>query len=184
MAALVAAALTQIGDRPAWLAAILADRYRTPALVLIAATAALAAAGALSTFAATLIAPHLAPNARQLMLGLALLLQGGGAFFAVKPPDRLTGWRLGAALTSFLGLFILIVGDGLMFVVFALAVRSPVPAFAAVGATLGSLAVFAPATLLGEAAWLTLPLTIARRAIGGLFLLVGIVLALGGVGLI
>ena len=34
MAALVAAALAQVGDRPAWLAAILADRYRAPGLVV------------------------------------------------------------------------------------------------------------------------------------------------------
>ena len=47
MAALVAGALAQAGDRPAWLAAILADRYKAPALVVLAAAAALLAAGAI-----------------------------------------------------------------------------------------------------------------------------------------
>ncbi len=184
MAALVAAALAQVGDRPAWLAAILADRYRKPALVLLAAACALAAASAISAVAGALIAPHLAPNARQLLLGLVLVLQGGGAFLAVKPPDRLAGWRIGAALTSFLGLFILVFGDGLMFIVLALAARSPVPALAAVGATLGGIALLAPAALMGEAAWLKLPLLFARRVVGGLFLLAGLALGLGGLGLI
>ena len=34
MAALVAAALAQVGDRTAWLAAILSDRYAKPGLVI------------------------------------------------------------------------------------------------------------------------------------------------------
>ena len=40
MAAIVAGALAQIGDRPAWLAAILADRYRAPGIVILAAALA------------------------------------------------------------------------------------------------------------------------------------------------
>lgn len=184
MAALVAAVLAQVGDRPAWLAAILADRYRAPAVVLLTAAAALALAGALSALAGAVMAPYLAPNARQLLLGLALVLQGGGAFLTVKPPDRLAGWHLGAAATSFAGLFVLIFGDGLMFIVLALAARSPVPALAAVGAMLGSLVVLAPAALLGEAAWLKLPLVMARRVVGALFLLAGLVLGLGALGLV
>ena len=184
MAALVAAALAQIGDRPAWLTAILADRCRKPWLILAAAALAVAAAGAIAASAGAWIAPKLAPNARQLMLALALGLQGAGAFWPVKPPDRLAGWRLGAFLTSFAGLFILTFGDGLMFIVLALAARSPVPALAAVGATLGSLAVLAPAALMGEAAWLKLPLVVVRRVAGALFLIAGLVLGLGALRLI
>lgn len=184
MAALIAAALAQVGDRPAWLVAILADRYAKPVTVLVAAASALAAASAIAAVAGALIAPHLAPNAKALLLGLALALQGAGSFFAVKPPERLAGWRFGAGLTSLLGLFILLFGDGLMFVVLALAVRTPIPAFAAVGATLGGIAALAIPALLGEAAWLKLPLEAARRAIGALFLLAGLILALGALRLI
>jgi putative Ca2+/H+ antiporter (TMEM165/GDT1 family) len=183
MAALVAAALAQVGDRTAWLAAILADRYRPVPVIAMAALAMLAASG-LATFAGTLLAPMLAPNAKQLMLALALLLQGGGAFFPAKAPERLDRWRIGALATSVLGLFILAFGDGVQFIVVTLAARSPVPALAAVGTTIGSLAVIAPAALMGEAGWTALPLKPVRIGIGCLFVLAGLFLALGALDLI
>lgn len=184
MAALVAAALAQVGDRTAWLAAILADRFARPGLVIAMAAFALLAASGIAAAGGALIAPLLAPNAKQLMLALALILQGGGALFAAKPPERLDSWRIGAAATSALGLFILAFGDGVQFIVVTLAARSPVPAFAAAGAMIGSLAIIAPAALMGEAGWTKLPLSGVRIAIGVLFLIVGLVLALGAVRLI
>ncbi|MEG3163493.1 TMEM165/GDT1 family protein [Sphingomonas sp. PB2P19] len=183
MAALVAAALAQIGDRTAWLAAILADRYRPARVIAMAAIAMLAASG-LAAFAGTLLAPMLAPNAKQLMLALALLLQGGGAFFPAKAPERLQRWRIGALATSALGLFILAFGDGVQFIVVTLAARSPVPALAAVGATIGSLAVIVPAAVMGEAGWTALPLKRVRIGIGVALLLAGLFLALGALDLI
>ncbi|SEN74034.1 Putative Ca2+/H+ antiporter, TMEM165/GDT1 family [Sphingomonas gellani] len=176
MAALVAAALAGIGDAPARLAAILSDRYRRPGAVILAAAVALAAASALAVVAGMLLAPMMTPEARLLMLALALVLQGGGALFPAKVPDRLERWRLGAFVTSVLGLFILLFGDGIQFVVVALAARASVPWLAAVGATMGSLAVIAPAAMLGEAAWMRLPLKPGRLAIAILFLVTGIVI--------
>jgi putative Ca2+/H+ antiporter (TMEM165/GDT1 family) len=76
MAALVAAALAQIGDKPAWLAAILADRYRAPGLVIAMAAVALLGAGLLAALMGALLAPKLTPEAKQLFLALALLFQG------------------------------------------------------------------------------------------------------------
>lgn len=179
MAALVVAAGAQIGDRTAWLAAILADRYRQPLLVCAMAALALAGLSGIAVMVGVALAPRLTPEAKQLMLALALLLQGGGALFRAKAPDRLAGWRLGAAMTSLAGVAILAFGDGLQFVVVTLAARASVPALAAVGATLGSLAVVVPAAMLGEAAWTALPLRRVRLTIGVVFLIVGVVLALG-----
>ncbi|MEH3158245.1 MAG: TMEM165/GDT1 family protein [Sphingomonas taxi] len=184
MAALVAAALAQIGDRPAWLAAILADRYRAPLLVAAMAMAALLAAGLIAAFAGILLAPRLTPEARQLFLALALLFQGAGAAFAVKAPDRLERWRLGAALTSLIGLFVLAFGDGVQFIVVALAARADMGWLAAVGATIGSLAVIAPAALLGEAAWIALPLRRVRGIVGVVFVLAALWLGLDALRLI
>ncbi len=184
MAALVAAALAQVGDRPAWLAAILADRYRAGGLVIAMAALAILAAGLAAAAAGALLAPRMTPEAKQLFLALALLFQGVGAWFPVKAPDRLTGWRLGAALTSLLGLFILAFGDGIQFIVLALAARATWPWIAAVGATLGSLAVIVPAAMLGEKGWTALPLRAARRAIGALFVVVASWLGLAALGLV
>lgn len=184
MAALVVGCLAQIGDPSAWLAAILADRFRRSGAVILAAAFALLAASALAVAAGLILAPLLTPNAKLLMLALALALQGGGALWPAKAPDPLAGWRTGAFLTSFLGLFILAFGDGVQFVVVTLAARSAVPPLAAIGATVGSLAVIAPAAILGAAAWRRLPLDIARRAIGAGFLLVALILALSALQLI
>lgn len=184
MAALVAAALGQVGDRSAWLAAILADRWRRPGLVIACAALALLAAGGIAAAGGALVGPMLAPNAQALLLALALALQGGGGLFAAKAPDRLDGWRIGAAATTFLSLFILAFGDGVQFIVAALAARSPVPALAAVGATLGSLAVIVPAAMLGESAWLKLPLRPLRLVASALFLTAAAVLATQALGLV
>lgn len=184
MAALVAAALAQIGDRPAWLVAILADRYHKPLAVLAAATLAIVAASMIAVAGGVLLAPMLTPAARQTLLALALLLQGGGAILPVKGPERLDRGRLGVMGTSFLGSFILAFGDGLQFVVLALAARSPTPWLAPVGAGLGVLAVFAPAALLGEREWTAMPLGKGRIAIGVVFVLVGLLVGLGALRLI
>ena len=184
MAALVAAALGQVGDRTAWLASILSDRYRAPGLVIAAAAVALLVAGLLAAAAGAVLAPRMTPEAKQLFLALALLFQGGGVLFPVKPPDRLAGWRLGAVATSLLGLLILAFGDGVQFIVLALAARAGLPWLAAIGATLGSLAVIAPAAILGEAGWTALPLVALRRATGVLFVLASLWIGLAALRLI
>lgn len=177
MAALVAAALAGVGDAPAYLASILADRYRRTAVVIAAVLLAIATASAAAVVGGILLAPLLTPEAKLLMLAMALALQGGGALFPAKTPERLERWRAGAFVTSFLGLLILFFGDGVQFVVVVLAARSSVPWLAAVGATLGATAVVAPAAMLGEAAWLRLPLRRVRTGAAVLFLLTAAVLA-------
>lgn len=184
MAALVVAALAQVGDRTAWLAAILADRYRAPLRVILMAALAIALASAAATLGGTLLAPRLTPEARQFFLAVSLVVLGAGALVRTRAPDRLAGWRLGATATSLVGLAILAFGDGIQFVVLALAARSTMPWLAVVGATIGSLAAIVPAVLLGERGWLALPLRRARVAIGVLFVGSGLVLGIGAIGLI
>lgn len=184
MAALVVAVLGGIGDKPAWLAAILADRYRRPGVVIAAAVVALAGASGLAAAFGGALGPQFTPEAKQLMLALALLLQGGGGFFRVKSPERLDGWRLGAFATSLFGLFILAFGDGVQFAVLTLAARTPLPWMAAVGGAAGTLAVVAPAALLGEAGWTALPLARIRRSLSVLFLLAGAIVALSALALV
>ena len=184
MAALVAAALGQVGDRIPWLAAILADRYRKPTLIITMAALALAAAGGIAATFGALLAPRLTPEAKQLFLAMALLLLGSGVVGQTKPPERLDRWRLGGMATSFLGLFILAFGDGVQFVVLALAARTTMPWLAVVGAVIGSMAVVGPAAILGERDWLALPLAMARRVIAVLFLIAGAWLALGALELV
>ncbi|MCU6454871.1 TMEM165/GDT1 family protein [Sphingomonas sp. A2-49] len=184
MAALVAAALAHVGDRPAWRAAILADRQRRPGVVIAMAALALLLAAAIAALAGAWLTPRLTPEAKRLFLALALALQGGGALWPVRAPARLDRWRSGAWATAFAGTLLLVWSDGMQLIVAALAARSDLPWLAAVGATLGALAVIVPAALLGERDWLALPLAAARRITGAAFLLVAAWLALGALGLI
>jgi Ca2+/H+ antiporter, TMEM165/GDT1 family len=147
MAALLAAALGQIGDRPARLAAILADRHARAGAVIVASLVALAVASGIAATLGALLAPRLTPEARALFVALALALQGAGMLFSAKAPERLERWRLGAFGTSLAGLFILAFGDGVQFVILALAARAGEPLFATIGATIGgTAAAAAPAT--------------------------------------
>ncbi|WP_375403218.1 TMEM165/GDT1 family protein [uncultured Sphingomonas sp.] len=184
MAALVAGALAQSGDRTPWLAAILTDRYARPGLVILAAALALLCASSLACTGALLLEGRLTPEAGRLFLALALLLQGAGGLMRSEGPDRLAGWKLGAFGTSYVGLFILAFGDGLQFIVLAVAARAALPWAAAIGATIGSLAVIAPAALIGERAWTALPQLAARRVAAVLFLATGAALALSALRLL
>jgi putative Ca2+/H+ antiporter (TMEM165/GDT1 family) len=184
MAALVLGAICQAGDKTPWLAAILADRFRTRGLVIAATAIGLAANYALGVAGALLIAPLLTPNARLLLLALALVLAGVSTTLRGTSPDRLENWRLGAFGTSAIGLAIMIFGDRMQFVVVALAAGSPLPWLTAIGATIGALAVAAPAAVIGERQWLALPQRTIRWASAVLLVVAGLVFGLSAARLI
>jgi putative Ca2+/H+ antiporter (TMEM165/GDT1 family) len=184
MAALVAALVVEATDRTPWLIAILADRFEKRATVIIAALFALAVGFTVVAIGGAMIGARLIPEARQLFLAVALLNAGITAFFPIKAPDRLTGWRLGAAATSFFGVFILAFGGRTQFIVMALAERGAEPMLAAIGATVGAIAVVMLAALSGEAARRALPITALRFVTGVVLSVIGAILALGGLRLI
>ncbi|MEI9927893.1 MAG: TMEM165/GDT1 family protein [Sphingomonas sp.] len=115
------------------------------------------------------MAPMLTPNAQALLLAIALFFGAAGAFWPVKPPDRLERWRLGSLLTAFLGVFILALGDRTQFFTLAIAARSQ-PWMAAAGASLGAFAVAFVAAVLGELVWARIAFR-GFRIIGGLIML-------------
>jgi putative Ca2+/H+ antiporter (TMEM165/GDT1 family) len=174
--AFVAALLTQLGDRSPWLVAILADRYGKPFTVAFAALLAHAGGNMIAATGAVLVAPVLTPNARQLLLACALILAAMGALWRLKAPDRLEGWRLGAFVTSLLGIFILALGDTTQFFTFAFAARGPSPWYAAAGAISGAFAVNLAAALVGELSWRQFPVTGFRVGYGLLCLAAGVYL--------
>lgn len=184
MAALLLGALTQAADRTPWLAAILADRWRAPGRVIAAAAVALAANYAIGTIGGMAVAALLTPEARLLLLALALVLAGVGTGWRAKRPEDLAGWRIGRTPTALAGLFIMAFGDRMQFIAAALAARSPLPWAAAIGATIGALTIVIVATTLGERAWLALPLRAIRIANVVLLTIAGGVLGLHAVALI
>ncbi|WP_213982656.1 TMEM165/GDT1 family protein [Sphingomonas sp. dw_22] len=181
--AFLLAILTQLGERPATLTAILADRFRRPILVALAAGLGHAIGNFLAAAASLAMAPRMTPNAQALFLAVALIFGGLAALWPAKPPQRLDRWRLGAFLTPLLGVAILAFGGQTQFFTLALSLRG-LPWLAAAGATLGAFAVAFVATVLGERAWRALPLGRLRIGTGALFLIAGAYIGLGAVRLL
>lgn len=176
--AFLLALLSQIGDRPPLLAAILSDRYRRPLTVAFAAFVAHATGNAIAAVLGASLAPTLTPEAKSLLLAVALIFAGLTGLWTSRLPSRLERWRLGAFATSLGGLFILALGERTQFLTFALSTDG-YSCLAAAGATLGATVVSALAAMLGEAGWSRLPLRAVRLAIAALFLCVGIGIGLG-----
>lgn len=172
--AFIAAGLAEMGDKSPWLAAMLAARFGRPGAVVLGIVVAAALASALSAIAGMLIQPLLTPHARLLFLALALIFSGVSGFFALKQPDPLSTWKIGAFATTALGLFVLQFGEGTQFLVAGLAVNAKIPALAAIGATLGMCAVTIPMALAGNALRTRLPVRAMRFVPAILFLAIGL----------
>lgn len=183
MAALVAALLLHATDRTPWLIAGLAPRYRHSGMVLAGAVTALVAVNMLAALGGAAIAPRLTPNARALFLALALGAAGLGCFGALKPPERLAGWRTGPLLTPFIGMLTLGFGSA-QFVAMAIALRAGTPVFATIGATIGGAVIAAAAITLGEQGVAPLRRRAVRLPVGMLLVLAALVAALSALRLI
>lgn len=184
MAAFVAALLVYAGDRTPWLAAILATRFERPFAVAAGAVIALALGNAVAGVGGGLVAVYLTPNARALLLALALVFAGIGAVERLKAPDPLSKWRIGAFATSLFGIGILAAGDRMQFLTMAFAARSDALVLAAIGATLGASVVTVAAVLAGERARRRLPIRAIRIGTGILFIAAGAISGLSALRLI
>ena len=176
--AFLLALLAQPGDRPALLTAILADRFARPITVALAAGVAHGLGSVLAAFAGAAVATALVPDARSLLLSVALLAGAVTGLIRTTLPSRLDRWRFGPMLTPLFGVFVLALGEQTQFFTFALAAGGS-PWLAASGATLGASIVAMVAASLGETGWSKLPLRWLRYAASALFLVAGIVIGLG-----
>jgi Ca2+/H+ antiporter, TMEM165/GDT1 family len=165
------------------LTAVLADRYGRPLLTAVAAGLAHAAGNLFAATAGDAMAFLLNPNARSLLLAIALLLSGLGGFVRPKPPKRIEGWSLGPLLTPLMGVLVLSLGERTQFFTFALGVRG-LPGFAAAGATLGAFSVAFVAAVLGEFGWQRLSFRWVRIVTNLGFVGAGSYIALGALRLL
>lgn len=178
--AFVAALLAEFGDKTQLLVLMLAAHFGRRRPVLAGIALAAAANGVISAAGGELIAGLITPEARALMLALALLFAGAGALLPVKPPTSVAGWRLGAFASSFGAFLILEFGDKTQFLTAAIAARYGAPILTAIGATAGVVIASALALLLGDA----LPRARLRTGAAALFLVIGVAVAIGALGLI
>lgn len=182
MAALVAALIVQASDRMLLASAALGTRHAGKGAVILALGLVLAVGNAAGAIGGWLIAPHLSSQVADLLVGLVLLSAGFGALW---PPRARTGpARRGAFVATVLTTAVLMVGDRTVGVTAAIAARSTVPAFAAIGATIGALAINSAAVLLGEPGLRRLPMMAIRLCAAALLVLSGVIQALAALSLI
>lgn len=167
--AFIVAMLAQLGEKPALLTAILADRFNQPLRVALAAIAAHAGLNAIAAMGAILIGPTLSPNAQALFLAIAFLFGGLGALLPARAPDRLDAWRLGATATTALGTFSVALGSQTQFFALAFGVFG-LPWFAFAGTLAATACVAIAAALTGETLWVRMPLRALRAVSAVLFL--------------
>jgi putative Ca2+/H+ antiporter (TMEM165/GDT1 family) len=183
LTALLACLIVEMGDRCQLLSLALAVRHRPQGAVIGGILIAAFANAIIAAAAGGFLAPMLGLDARKLFFGLALAMAGTGLLTAVKRPDLLTGWRIGALPTSALGLFILGFGNGAQFLALAISVRTADPIFSAIGSGLGVSLACVPVVLLRQHFFAALPLKWIRRVGGILFVGLGAGLSLSAIGL-
>lgn len=182
--ALVAALFAGVGDRPASIAARLAGGNRPLLLIWGVIVLAHAAAAAVAAGLGGLIAPMLNPEARGLLVALALVFAGGGAMARVIRGDKNRRDRAGGTMLAFLSLTMIALFDATAFLTFAFAARGPSPITAALGAVVGAGALAFIAGSLGEKEWQRLPLRALDVFGGAALLAAGLVVGAGALRLI
>ena len=180
--ALLTSALATVGGRSTRLMASLADTLGGSVGLLALAWLGAIATSALAAWAGALLAPQTAPAAKAMFVAFALAL---AAVELLVMRDR----AVPAEPTRSLGAIALVLfagqlTDAARFFVLALAVATGAPVLAAAGGALGSGAALSIAwAMRGE--WDSrLPLRPIRLAVGGLFALAAIVVALSARGVI
>ncbi|KQM97812.1 hypothetical protein ASE85_13045 [Sphingobium sp. Leaf26] len=182
--ALLGCLLGEMGDKSQLLVLALATRYNRNGAIIAGICIAAIANAAISAFAGAWIGPMLGSDARLLFMALSVLFLGAGFFWPVRQPDPLTGWRLGAILTTAIGLFILGFGDGPQFLILGIATRTADPWLAGIGGALGVIAALVPVVLARDRLLAVLPLRAIRWSGGVLMLITGALMALSAVGLL
>lgn len=179
--ALLAAAAATLGGREAVRVARLSGSLGAGAGLLVACWLSCSLACALSAWLGAGIAARLAPEAKGMLVAIALLL--AGIELLVLRPGRAP-----AEPTRSFGAILIVLGAAQLtaaagFLVFALAGATGAPWLAAAGGAMGSGAVLTGASLMGAEWEARLPLGAVRYAVAALLILAALVTGLDARGI-
>lgn len=180
----LAALLAEWGDKTQLLVVAFAVRYRRVGPILAGVAAAALANCLLAAFGGTLIHDMVPLRALSLLVGVALVFAGVGGLIRGKTPDMGGTWRTGPFLTTAACFFLLEFGDKTQFVTAALAAQFDSLVLAGFGAAVGVVAANIPAALLGERLAGVVPVRAIRLAAAALFLIAGVIVAVGALRLV
>jgi Ca2+/H+ antiporter, TMEM165/GDT1 family len=180
----IAVFFAEIGDRSQILTLALAIRFRKDASVLAGLLLATLLNCALAAFIGSFIDRYISEEPLRLFTAVAYIMAGVGMLLWRRKTDLLENWKLGAFMSSFLGLFILQFGDKSQFLIAVSAANTPLWGFAFAGGAAGIMAACAPLILLGQRTMAGLPIPMVRRVAGIIMLIWGLFMALGAFKLI
>ncbi|MGB5724089.1 MAG: TMEM165/GDT1 family protein [Parasphingorhabdus sp.] len=183
LTSLFAMALAEFGDRPQILCAALAMRYGRVSPIIWGLGLATLCNCMISAIAGSAINQWISEDPLQLFYALSLVFAGLGMVAWRRPTDLLEDWTFGPFWTSFLGLFILQLGDKGQFILAATAARTDMGVFAAAGGWLGVMIACVPAVLLHRRLAAAIPIKAVRFVGGAAFLVIGSILALSAWGI-
>ena len=174
----------EMGDRTQILCAVMAIRFGREKPVILGLIAATVLNSLLSAYVGAAVGRYISEEPARLFYALSLLFAGAGMIWWRRRVDTLDDWTPGAFWTSFLGLFILQLGDKGQFIIAATSARTQAPEFAAAGGALGTIMACIAAVLLREKMAKLIPVKAIRIAGGIVFLLAGLAVAMSAWGLI
>jgi Ca2+/H+ antiporter, TMEM165/GDT1 family len=181
---LISVFFAEIGDRSQILTLALAMRFHKNISVLAGLALATLLNCALAAFIGSFIDMYVSEEPLRLFTAMAYIMAGAGMLLWRRKTDVLENWKLGAFMTSFLGLFILQFGDKSQFLIAVNAANTPHWGFAMVGGAAGIMAACAPLIFFGDRITATLPIPLIRRVAGVVMLVCGVFFALGAFKLI
>lgn len=181
---LVFVMMAEMGDRTQLLCAVLAMRLKNDKSIIIGLLLATILNCALSAYLGHAFKGWLSTDALKLFTSIAYILAGIGMLLLYRPLDMLENWKIGAFATSFLGIFILQIGDKSQFMIGANAANSDYWLFPFFGAVIAIMLVNLPAIIFKDKLADVIPINIIRKIGGVIILLWGIVMAMSALRLI
>jgi putative Ca2+/H+ antiporter (TMEM165/GDT1 family) len=175
---LVSAALAEWGDKTQIVALLLAIRFQRPLLLFLCIGAAALINMGIAAYAGSLLPAMINQDASLLFLAVGFAFAAGGALIPFREPTVGQNWKLGAWATAFVAFFLAEFGDKTQFLAVGFSAVNQNWIMTALGSAAGVVLGCAPAILLGGAFRKRFPVSLIRRSIGGLFLLISAILAI------
>lgn len=169
--------MAEMGDRSQLLCAVLSMRFKNDKAIIAGLVAATVINCAIATYIGFTIGQLKWMNAEalQMFAAFAYILGGVGMLLWNRPLDMLENWKVGVFSTSFLGLFILQIGDKSQFIIAANSANADHWIFVFVASIAAILLANVPAIIFKDQLSNMIPLKLIRRIGGIIITFVGVI---------
>lgn len=170
--------LAEMGDRSQLLCAVLSMRFNNDKAIIAGLVTATIINCAIATYIGYSIGQlkWMSAEALQMFAAFAYILGGVGMLLWNRPLDMLENWKIGIFNTSFLGLFILQIGDKSQFIIAANSANADHWIFVFIASILAILLANIPAVIFKEQLSGMIPLKLIRRSGGIIITLWGVIM--------